>query len=263
MDVMRITKGNRCDNMEEFDLDSEYKNVIELLNSPVFTRLKEKVEKKDVSKKEYKMFNRLNIVEENMDFLNNIMNYIKDMKHEIKEIQKERKLKMEYREEQRQEKQLNIHIKNEKRGINVLKKTLLLEQLDEEEKKCIGEEIDKSEDIIKEIQKKLEDISNKKAEYEMMKTKYPRLPEEQRKIVLHLQEKINQCSIVAEKLIKGHTLEDSLEYLMTWQRKRYKLEKRDNYTIQRDIEKIEIDKRIGNEIVNIAYHYDEKNEQDR
>ena len=260
---MRMTKGNRCDHMEEFDLDSEYEKVIELLNSTEFTKLKEKVEKKDVSQKEYKMFNRLNKVEENMDFLNNIMNYIKDMKHEIKEIHNERELRMEYRESQIQEKNLITHIKKEEREINALKKTLLLEQLDEEEKKCIGEEIDKSERKIKEIQKKIIDNSNKKAKYEMTEKKYPSSPEEQRIIVLHLREKINQCSIVAEKLIKGHTLEDALEYLMTWQRKRYKLEKKDNYTIRRDIEKIGIDKEIGNEIVNIAYHYDDKKEQDR
>ena len=249
--------------MEEFDLESEYEKVIELLNSPEFTRLKEKVEKKDISQKEYKMFIRLNKVQENMDFLNNIMNYIKDMKQEIKEIHNERELRMEYREEQRQEKHLNTQIINEKREINALKKTLLLEQLDEEEKKCIGEEIDKSERKIEKIQKELIDIGNKKNKYEMTEKKYPSSPEEQRIIVQHLQEKINQCSIVAKKLIKGHTFDEALEYLMTWQRKRYKLEKKDNYTIRRDIEKIGIDKKIGNEIVNIAYHYDEKKEQDR
>ena len=249
--------------MEEFDLDSEYEKVIRLLNSDEFSKLKEKVEKKDVSQKEYKTYHRLNNVKENIDFLNNIMKYIKDMKQEIREMQQERETRKKYREIQRKEKCLINRIEGEEREIKGLKSIILSEELDEVEKAFLKEQINSSLHEIDKIKKELEEIEKYKSEIEKIERKYPFSYEEQKEIIEELRGKILQYSVVAEKLIRGHTWDETLEYLMKWQKERYKLDKKDIKTIKKDIEKIKKDQEIANEIVKTAYYYDEKIEEDR
>jgi len=263
MCVVKMPEGNWCKDMEEFDLDSEYEKVIRLLNSDEFPKLKEKVEKKDISQKEYKTYHRLNTIKENIFFLNNIMKHIKDMQQEIREMQREKEKRKIYREIQRKEKSLIYHINNGEIEIKELKSVVFSEDFDEEEKDFIKEQINSSLHEIDKMKKELEEIEKYKTEIEKIDRKYPFSYEEQKEIIDELRGKILQYSVVAEKLIRGHTFDEALEYLMNWQKERYKLDKKDIKTIKKDIEKIKKDQEIANEIVNTAYYDDEKIEEYR
>ncbi len=263
MYVVKMTEGKKCNDMEEFDLDSEYEKVIRLLNSDELSKLKEKVEKKDISQKEYKTYHRLNTIKENIFFLNNIMKHIKDMQQEIREMQREKEKRKTYREIQRKENCLINQIKSEEIKIKELKNKILSEDFDEEEKDLKKEQINSSLHEIDKMKKELEKIEKYKTEIEKIDRKYPFSYEEQKEIIDELRGKILQYSVVAEKLIRGHTFDKALEYLMNWQKERYKLDKKDIKTIKKDIEKIKKDQEIANEIVNTAYYDDEKIEEDR
>lgn len=258
-------KGNRWDCMDDFDfdLDIEYKKAKECLDSEEYYRLKEKDEKKNVSQKEHKIYIKLNNIRNNIDFLDNIMNYINDMKHEIKKIQKEKENRKKYREFQGKRRHLNTLIEDEEKEAKALGNTLLCEQLYEKEKTYIEGQINASLKEIAEMKEKIKEIEAFETEYEKLKTKYPVSPEEQREIIIEIQEKIKQYSVVAEKLIRGHTFDEALEYLISWQKDRYKLEKTNINTIHKDMEEIRSDKEIGNEIIKIAYHYNERKGEDR
>ena len=263
MYVVKMTEGKKCNDMEEFDLDSEYEKVIRLLNSDEFSKLKEKVEKKEANQKDFKIYLRLNKVKENIDYLNNIIKYIKDIQQEIINMQKEKETRKIFREIQRKENCLINQIKSEEIKIKELKNKILSEDFDEEEKDFIKEQINTSLHEIDKMKKELEEIEKYKSEIEKIDRKYPFSYEEQKEIIDELRGKILQYSVVAEKLIRGHTFDEALEYLMNWQKERYKLDKKDIKTIKKDIEKIKNDQEIANEIVNTAYYYDEKIEEYR
>lgn len=247
----------------DFDLDNEYKKAKECINSEEYYRLKDKYEKKDVSQKEYKIYIRLNNVSNNIEFLDNIMNYINDMKHEIREIQKEKEDRKKYRDFQVKRRHLKTLIDDEERETKALSNTLSCEQLDEKEKAYIEEQIDTSLIKIVKMKQTITEIEEFECEYEKLKTKYPVSPEDKIKIIIEMQEKIKQYSVVAEKLIRGHTLDEALEYLICWQKAKYKLEENNINTIHKDMKKIRSDKEIGNEIIKIAYHYNEMKGEDR
>lgn len=178
-------------------------------------------------------------------------------------MQKEKETRKRYREIQRKEKCLINRIESEKMEIKGLKNIILSEDLDEEEKVFLKEQINSSLHEIDKIKKELEEIEKYKSEIEKIERKYPFSYEEQKEIIEELRGKILQYSVVAEKLIRGHTWDEALEYLMNWQKERYKLDKKDIKTIKKDIEKIKKDQEIANEIVNTAYYYDEKIEEYR
>ena len=249
--------------MEDFDLDVEFERVMKAINSEEFYILKRNLYNNSLSSKEYKKITRLNNIKKNLHFLKNIMDYIKDLENEIREMQKEKEERKKYGEFQAKEKYLDDQIKKDEAEVRTLKATILLEELEQPEIDFIKEQIEDSIKEIERMKRRIIEIKKHNAEFEQHEKKYKYSYEEQREIILHLREKIRQYSIVAEKLIRGHTWNEALEYLLSWQKEKYKLNKTDRITINNDINKIKEDEKIGNEIVKIAYNYDEMKREER
>ena len=237
------------DNLNQ-TLESEYKKYFNGDYDAIYAKLEEKVKRNIYTPKEYKEYLKIKNVKENLSILTNIMNYINHLKelknedgNEKRQIEKKKLLEKEYN----LKKQIESLLKDYESLSDILKE-VENEGIDNEYIKCqIKKDIEDSpiknveyaniKQQIDEISKKQDEIIEKRESFE-----------EQRNITI----KINQFYKVAEYLLKGHSWDDTVEYLLSWQKKRYNLNEKDKRIVKNDIEDIRQDMKIANEIIDIA-----------
>lgn len=243
--------------MIDLDIDEKYKNFKAKNIDDNFESLKRKVESKKCSQKEYKEYLKVCNLKENMYMIDNLMNYINDLKQEILQLEEEKENRQTYRELQKRELYLIGKIKSLDEEYIDLKNLLKEDDFDEEEKNSIEDQIINIINKNTAKRDELEKIKKQIKEKEQYQTKKIYSYEEQKKIILKIKEKIYHASIALEHLLKGNSWDETLKYYMDWQKSRYNLNSKDISVIDDDIERIQYDTKMGNEIVKIAYNYDE------
>ena len=98
--------------MIDLDIDEKYRKFKTENIDDKFESLKIKVESKKCSKKEYKEYLKICNLKENTFMIDNLMNYIKDLKQKILLLKEEKENRQIYRELQKRELYLIAKIKS-------------------------------------------------------------------------------------------------------------------------------------------------------
>lgn len=242
--------------MIDLDIDEKYRNFKAGNIDDKFESLKIKVESKKCSKKEYKEYLKICNLKENTFMIDNLMNYINDLKQKILLLKEEKEKRQIYRELQKRELYLIAKIKSLDEEYIDLRKLLKVDDFDEEEKNIIENQIINIINKNAAVKDELEKIRSQIKEKEQYQTKKIYSYEEQKIMIIKIKEKINHASMVLDYLLKGNSWDETLEYYMEWQKSKYNLNSKDLEKIGNDIKKIRYDTEMGNEIVKIAYNYD-------
>ena len=250
-------------NFKDLNIEEKYEAFKSENIEEIYEKLKEKVESKKCSQKEYKEYLKVCNLKDNLFIIDNLMNYINDLKKEILRLEKEKEDMQLYRELQKKELHLSRKTKFLEEEILDLKK-IDKEDLDEDEKKILEEHIKSDIERYENLKEELEEIRGKIQiqEKNFSKTKKIYSYEEQKIEIFKIKEKMYHASITLDYLLKGNSWDETIKYYMEWQKNRYRLKSKDIDVIKDDINRIRHDTKIGNEIIEIAYNYDYNSRED-
>ena len=227
------------------------KNIEEM-----YEDLKGKVESKKCSQKEYKEYLKVCNLKDNLFIIDNLMNYIKDLKKEIIQLEKEKENRQMYRELQKNELYLKGKMKSlDEKNVDLQKK-LSENSLVEEEIIRILNQITDNNKINNSLKEELIKVKEQIDEKEPQQKKIYSY-EKQRIVIIKTKEKIHHVSIVLDYLLNGNSWNETLEYYMEWQKSKYNLDSKNINVINDDIKEIRYDTKMGKEIIEIAYNYDQ------
>ena len=249
-------------NYKDLNIEEEYEAFKNKNIEEIYQNLKVKVESKKCTQKEYKEYQKVSNLKDNLFIIENLMNYINDLKKEILRLEKEKEDRQLYRELQKKHIYISRRIKLFDEGILNLKK-LDKEDFDEEEKKVLEEHIESTIEQKAELKKELEEIQKQIQEKELLETKRIYSYEEQRIEIFKIKEKMYHVAIALDYLLKGNSWNETLKYYMERQKSKYKMKYKDIDAIKDDIKRIRHDTKIGNEIIEIAYNYDYNKKNDK
>ena len=248
-------------NFKDLNIEEKYKTYKEKNVEELFENLKAKVDSKNSSKKEYKEYEKIRNLKDNSYIIENLINYINDLKKEIIKLEEEKEKRQIYRELQKKELYIIANVKFLDEKITDLKKNYSEEDLEEEEKIILENRIKANIEKNETLKKELEVIKKQLNEMEPYQNKKIYSYEEQKNEIFKIKEKMYHAAIVLDYLLKGKSWDETLEYYLEWQKRKYKLNSNDTTVIKEDIKKIQYDTKIGNNIVKIAHNFDEIKEK--
>lgn len=244
-------------NYKDLNIEEKYEDFKSKKIEEMYEDLKEKVESKRCSQKEYKEYLKVCNLKDNLYIIENLMNYINDLKNEILRLEKEKENRQMYRDLQQKE----LSLLGKKQGLEKecsdLKEIVKANELEEDDKRDIEERIKSINERNKNLEEELKKVRKQKNEIILPKTKKIYSYEEQRNEIFKIKEKIYPAAITLDYLLKGNSWDETLEYYMKWQNSKYKLDSRDIDVVKDDIKRIRYDTKLGNDIVKIAQNYDE------
>lgn len=121
-------------NFKDLNIEEKYKTYKEKNVEELFENLKAKVDSKNSSKKEYKEYEKIRNLKDNSYIIENLINYINDLKKEIIKLEEEKEKRQIYRELQKKELYIIANVKFLDEKITDFKKNYSEEDLEEEEK---------------------------------------------------------------------------------------------------------------------------------
>ena len=121
-------------NFKDLNIEEKYKTYKEKNVEELFENLKAKVDSKNSSKKEYKEYEKICNLKDNSYIIENLINYINDLKKEIIKLEEEKEKRQIYRELQKKELYIIANVKFLDEKIIDFKKNYSEEDLEEEEK---------------------------------------------------------------------------------------------------------------------------------
>ena len=121
-------------NFKDLNIEEKYKTYKEKNVEELFENLKAKVDSKNSSKKEYKEYEKIRNLKDNSYIIENLINYINDLKKEIIKLEEEKEKRQIYRELQKKELYIIANVKFLDEKITDLKNNYSEEDLEEEEK---------------------------------------------------------------------------------------------------------------------------------